>query len=302
MKEKSVYFVGGLPRSGSTLLMNILAQNPKHYCTSTSGIAPLLLNMRHQWKKVESLRSLPQNQSEIIQHNVMRSMLYGWFKHTDRPVCFDKFHFWTECLEMVAALLGAREKVRILITVRDLRDVIASFEKLHRKTTAMSLTHQEESHTAEFKTAKGRISIFIDDGQPVGRAFNGIRDAVTRGWLKNMHFVDFDQLTRNPQNTLDNIYRFLGEDAYVHDFTHVEQVTVEDDRVYGFKELHRIESRVEPIKPQWPDIFDRTLFEEAVWKDIEKVAQFWKEYVTSSSPKKKISRESINPIRRPYRS
>ncbi len=285
VEEKAIYLVGGLPRSGSTLLMNILSQNPRQYATSTSGIAPLLLSIRNQWKQMESLRSLPQERSETIQNNVMRSMLYGWFKHTDRPVCFDKFHFWTDCLEMASVLLGGRERVKILVTVRDLRDVIASFEKLHRKTTATSPSHQEESHAAQFRTAKGRISIFIDDGQPVGHAFNGIRDAVTRGWLENMHFVDFDQLTRDPRMTMEGIYHFLGEAPYRHDFEQVEQVTVEDDRVYGFKELHKIKSRVEPMKPQWPTVFDRIVLEDPVWKDIEKVAQFWKDYVSPPQPR-----------------
>jgi hypothetical protein len=37
-----------------------------------------------------------------------------------------------------------------------------------------------------------------DDAQPVGRAYNAIRDAVTRGWHDRMHFIDFEDLTQYP--------------------------------------------------------------------------------------------------------
>jgi len=33
MSEKQVFFISGLPRSGSTLLCNILAQNPEFFVT-----------------------------------------------------------------------------------------------------------------------------------------------------------------------------------------------------------------------------------------------------------------------------
>ena len=40
------HFISGLPRSGSTLLQNILSQNPRFYCSPTSGLFDLLYNAR----------------------------------------------------------------------------------------------------------------------------------------------------------------------------------------------------------------------------------------------------------------
>jgi len=39
---KDIYFLGGLPRSGNTLLSSILNENPSVYC---SPISPLLDNL-----------------------------------------------------------------------------------------------------------------------------------------------------------------------------------------------------------------------------------------------------------------
>lgn len=41
-----------MPRSGSTLLANLLAQHPNHYVTPTSGIIELFMNVQRSWVDV----------------------------------------------------------------------------------------------------------------------------------------------------------------------------------------------------------------------------------------------------------
>ena len=166
------------------------------------------------------------------------------------------------------------------MTVRDLRDVCASFEKLYRKTAATGQIPQEQADTRlKMKTAVGRLQVFIADGQPVGRAFNAILDAVTRGWRKQMMFVEFGALTRNPKETLEAIYSFLDVPAHKHDFNDVEQITYEDDSAHGFKDLHVIRRKVEPMEPQWSSVYNATVFREPVWKRVEELSSFWREYI-----------------------
>lgn len=277
--EKKVYFVAGLPRSGSTLLLNILGQNPRFYVTPTSGILGILVQTRNAWDKSDAFRSLMRDESEMIKGNVMRSILGAYFAHTDRPVCFDKNRNWTEYLEMAGALVGGAEKVRVLVAVRDLRDIVASFEKLYRRTSALSQIPQEAGDPMAMKTAVGRLTVFIDNRQPVGRAFNAVRDAVTRGWRRNMHFVEYGALTHTPEKTMAAIYDFLEEPRFSHDFDNVEQITYEDDSVHGFKDLHTIRRRVRPQKPQWPTVYDDTVLHHKVWSDVEKMARFWRAYL-----------------------
>jgi sulfotransferase len=74
-----------------------------------------------------------------------------------------------------------------------------------------------------------------------------MQDALQRGYRDRMHFVHFDDLARNPKDTMAAIYRFLGEQPFSHDFEHVEQVTTEDDMAYGVKSLHDIRPAVRPI-------------------------------------------------------
>jgi len=259
--------------------MNILGQNQRFYVTPTSGILDILVQTRNAWDKNAAFRSLTRDESETIKTNVMRSILFSYFKHTDKPVCFDKNRNWTDHLEMAEALLDGREKVKVLVTVRDLRDIVASFEKLYRKTSALSQIPQETNDPLRLKTALGRLGVFIDNSQPVGRSFNAVRDAVTRGWRDNMLFIEYENLTRDPTGIIDQIYRFLEEERFAHDFDNVEQITFEDDSVHGFKDLHIIRRRVRPQPPQWPGVFDRTVLSHKVWQDVENLGRFWQEYL-----------------------
>jgi hypothetical protein len=87
-------------------------------------------------------------------------------------------------------------------------------------------------------TAASRVRTLVKDDQPIGFAYTVIRDAITRGWRDAVHFVDYDQFTREPQQCMVGVYEFLAMDRYEHNFRAIEQVTVENDR-----ELVRVPGR-----------------------------------------------------------
>ena len=280
--QKKVYIVAGLPRSGSTLLMNILGQNQNFHVTPTSGIIDVILHIRTSWNSNPAFLAMDRGLRESRQISVMRAVLQGYFSDTSSPVCFDKNRTWLEYLETLAVILGGREHVKVLVTVRDLRDVLASFEKRVRDTSALAPVPMEISDPLRFKTATQRIQWFIDNNQPVGRAYNAIRDAVTRGWRDQMHFIEYNDLTGDPQKTIERIYQFLGEPPAKHDFNHVEQITSEDDLFHGFRDLHTIRHKVEPQEPSWAKVFDQTVQSTPMWKEIEKLSRFWRAYIKSA--------------------
>lgn len=253
MPNKTVHFISGLPRSGSTLLANLLAQNPRFHTTATSGILDVMFGVRNHWDSLVEFQAMPdQAANEAAKLRVLRGILESYHADTPRPVVFDKSRSWLAHLEMAEAVLG--RKARVLVPVRDVRDVLASFEKLWRRTAATAQIVQEAKNYYEFQTVEGRCAVWARGDQPVGLAYNRIKDAIQRGFRDRMHFVRFEDLTRAPVQTLELVYRFLDEPPFLHDFERVEQVTREDDRVHGFPGLHEIRSRIEPVPPQWPHI------------------------------------------------
>lgn len=274
--KKRIYFLAGLPRSGSTLLTNIFAQNPDIHVTPTSGIVDMLVQVRNAWDRNDGFRATDRVKSDAAKEDVLRAMLEAYFARVERPVCIDKNRYWPEFLEMASGIMGGREQIKVIVTVRDLREVLASFEELCRKTAVFAEVQTDPAVAIKFKTAQGRVEVFLDAAQVVGRSYIGIRDALTRGWASSMHFVDYEDLTRQPKQTLSGIYGFLGEKPYEHDFNHIEQVTYEDDLVHGFRDLHKIRPQVKPQASKWSRVFDDSVFQSAIWKQVESAATFWK--------------------------
>ena len=57
LKNLPIFFVAGLPRSGSTLLMNLLGQNPQNHVTPTNGLIDLIIRIRNTWAQNDTFKS-----------------------------------------------------------------------------------------------------------------------------------------------------------------------------------------------------------------------------------------------------
>jgi len=248
--EKTFHFIAGLPRSGSTLLANILAQNPRFETTATSSILGIITNIREQWDPL--FAATPDEQGKI---DVMRGILPSFYRKSPKPVVFDKCRGGRAMLETAELVL--QRKAKVLVPVRDMRDILASFEKLWRKNTATNQIPQEKSYPLQFQTLEGRCDVWLQKAEPVGLAYSRIEDALIRGFRDRMHWVHFEELTSRPRETMRDIYQFLGEDHFEHNFNDVKQVTWEDDAVHGFKGLHDIKPKVEPMGPQYPQVLGK---------------------------------------------
>jgi sulfotransferase len=274
-KEKIV-FCSGLPRSGSTLLMNILAQNPRFECTATSGAIELMKLVKNNWDKLADLRAIPtEEEKDTRRASTLRGVFFGFHAKSERPVIVDKSRTWLSEMEMAERVLG---KVKVLVTVRDLRDVLASFELRFRDSKSLIQVPPEASNYSMYQTLEGRCQLLSMTDNIVGMSYNWIKDAVTRGFRDRMHFVEFDRLTSQPRKTLDGIYAFLEEEGFQHNFDHVEQVTCENDQEYLWKGLHKIRSKVEEVEPQWPKVLKGRISEAAL-AAYSRDAFFWKEYL-----------------------
>jgi sulfotransferase len=248
---KTIHFISGLPRSGSTLLANLLAQNPRYHVTGTSGIVDVMLVVRNTWDQLAEFKAMRPEDSEAAKRRVLRGMLMSYHpvKH---DTVFDKARSWLAHLEMVEAVLG--REVRVLVPVRDIRDVLASFEKMWRAVHATRQTQHESKQYPAFQSAPGRCAVWASAENPVGIAYNRVCDAFTRGLFDRLHLVRYEALTAEPAATMRSIYDFLDDDFFQHDFDNVEPVIQEDDFAYGFPGLHAIRRKVQPQPSQWEEL------------------------------------------------
>jgi sulfotransferase len=81
----------------------------------------------------------------------------------------------------------------------------------------------------------------------VGLALERLLEILRQGIDQKMLFIRYEDLCANPRQELDRFYTYLELPSYPgHNFDNVEQITVEDDEVYGVFGDHTIRSKVEP--------------------------------------------------------
>jgi len=242
MKKRTVHFISGLPRAGSSLLANILMQNPKVFCSPTSACHDVLLTVRNHWNNYVEHHADRKAAEEQNLQRVLNAILHS-YHDTSRPIVIDKGRGWLHLIEMAEFALG--QKPKILVPVRDIPQILASFEKLHRKEMA---TREHRGDFFKAQTVEGRVINILGENEILGLAYNRLKDALARGHEDCLHFVEFEDLTFNPQGTLERVYDFLELEPFTHDFKNVEQVIQEDDWVHGFRDLHKIRKEVKPVK------------------------------------------------------
>lgn len=261
--NKTFHFISGMPRSGSQLICNILSQNPRFHVSPTSGILDIIFSVRNNWDELIEFKANPNEEGK---KRVLRGILESYYADREEPVIIDKSRGWLAYLELVEMILERPAKV--LVPVRDLRDILASFEKLWRQGASNRQIAQERENYFLWQTVEGRCQVWVNQNQPVGLAFNRIKDALGRGFKDRLHFVRYEDLTRYPKRTMLMLYNFLEEDYFEHDFDSVEQVIFEHDVVYGLgSELHTIRPKVEPQPPQWISVLGEEVAEK--YKGLE---------------------------------
>lgn len=238
---KKIFFINGMPRSGSTLLCNILAQNPKFHVTPTSGLSELIYGVHQFWRTNPIIKA---SETQDKQLSIIRDLFQSYHQDTDRPIVFNKSRGWAPRIELVENALG--HPIKILTTTRKVTCILASLEKLYRK-EIMNINSPMEIGP-QMQTLEGRLSMWTAQDGLVGSTFNNLRDAVIRGHREKIHFIDFDRLTTQAEITMRYVYEFLDEDYFNHDFNNIQQYTKENDAEHGFTDLHTIRPSIAPVE------------------------------------------------------
>jgi len=240
---KKIFFNSSLPRAGSTLIQNILMQNPSIYSTPTSGLAELLLNARTLYSTGDAFRAQDEIQMENAIKGYCKSAINGYFDSlTDRPYVIDKSRSW---LGNYRFLDWFYEDPKIIVMVRDLRSIFSSMEKNFRKNP-----HKDPLivNAAELKnmTTSARVNHFSVT-PPVGPSIEWLFELIHQGLDKKVLFIKFEDLTTDPKKEINRIYRYLDIEPFEHDFNNIQQLTHENDVIHGIFGDHKIKNKISPV-------------------------------------------------------
>jgi sulfotransferase len=243
MPADTVVFLSGLPRSGSTLLSNVLAQNPRFEVTPTSPLAEYVISMGQAFS-ASPQRAAYLNQKLVAKkfRGAVRGAISG---HFDAHLGIDKSRAWTGLADLLSRIYGPA--LRVIVTVRDLRGVVASHETRFR-------TAPEFRWGVDMLDINSRAQHYLSS-VPLGPALRQIREAFrtyhAEGWL----FVRMEDFCKNPKKTLHTIYKYIDEPEFEHDLKNIRTTPLEHDGVHAPIGAHTLSaSTILPPRENWDTV------------------------------------------------
>ena len=228
---QKIFYNSSLPRSGGTLLQNILAQNKDFYTTSHSTLYETILGARNQF----SFFLQYVHQDEVPK---TKESFYEFCKQGIRGYCsnlsnnksyfMDKSFAWAYDFNFLNNIFG--EKPKIVIMIRDLRDVFCSFEQNFRRDPLkynMNVNWDELQHTTMVK----RITDWATK-PPLALSLEYLKGVIDWNNAKDVLFIRYEDFCINPQQELKRLYEYLEIPFYIHDTQKIEKVTKENDTLY----------------------------------------------------------------------
>lgn len=238
---KKLYFLAGLPRSGSTLLGSILNQHSDIYVSPTSPLGDIVTDIEKTLTKLDVQYTYDKSK---VSYNIYSSVLSNFYNHIPKSITIDKHRFWCKNLDTVQRFLIHQPKV--IITYRPIPEVLTSYISLIERS--------------------GHENNFIDehlrrDGLPItnsNRADHTWRYYVAPSYeamitgMKSfpdwVHMVDYNDLVKQPQEELKKIYEFLEVESHQNDLNQIYNFCGEEkDEEWGLKGLHDIRPKLEKI-------------------------------------------------------
>jgi sulfotransferase len=251
--EKKIFFQSSLPRSGSTLFQNVVAQNPDFYSTPTSGLLELAMGAKGNFQQSPEFKAQDAKLMDKAFLAFCKGGINAYFNAlTDKPFVLDKNRGWGVSYKLAEMIFETQPK--IVFMVRDLRAVYASMEKNYRKNPHKE-NHIVNPVQLQGTTVNKRIDIWAN-GVPVGISLDRLRDIIQQGLDKKILFIRYEDFMSNPQIEMKRFYDYIGQPYYdKHDFENIIQYTQENDAIHGIYGDHTLRPKFERL----PDDFYEVL-------------------------------------------
>lgn len=242
-----------LPRTGSTLLLYVLNQNPIFNIGPDSEIGNFLNHNKDFIHNNIIHFQLPHEKVTDCFNEFCRKGTEAWINQISTPdkIFIDKSRHWLKDLDYLFNLFP---DIKILITVRDLRGMVNSFEKIHNN--SLYVNRQQFHENLNYDIQQHRVgSIFnlfyVRDGL---FALKELID-IPKKYTDQIKICRYEDLVFDPQKQLSEIYEFLNLPQFEHDFNNIEQEYYNDNpyQPYG---CHKIKNSIEFKEESFSELRD----------------------------------------------
>lgn len=221
---KKLYFLAGLPRSGSTVLAGIMNQHPDVHASATSGLLDMLVGTLKAWSdSMPAQAALHRDARDSEIQRILRTICQAKYENIEKPIVLDKTRGWGSSMNIatMTKVLGYTPKV--VATVRNVEDCAASFVRVAKP---------------EDKEEFLRNSELV---QHLKESYQVMLDGYTR-FPEAFLFVDYDELIADPKGQMKRVHEFLDLPDYEYDFQKIDGTNLRerDEEIWQVKGLHDI--------------------------------------------------------------
>jgi len=237
-------FVGvtGLPRAGSTLLCQLLAEHPEIKCEGhSSPLCNTILGIRRMISDdMFFLSQLDQSFDACYAHltTAMQGFLRGWNQDCQHKAVVDKNRAWLHAIEL---LLHIEPEAKLIVCVRDLTQIYGSIEAQHQRTILVDFI----DHLADYDRF-GRADMLFAKDKIIGApliSLHAVPD-LPKHVQERLYFLRFEDLVDNPVACMSHIFKWLGVAPFEINPNQLQTGVKESDSHYRMKYLHNQATKI----------------------------------------------------------
>ena len=261
--DNGIHFISGLPRSGSTLFAAILNQNPRFHAGMSSPVGSLALALQRNMSNENDMAVFIDNEQRTA---IMRAVFPAYYQAVHpTKVIFDTNRLWCSKMPLVAHLFPA---AKVIACVRHIPWIVDSIERLVR---ANKLEPSKMFGFETGGTVYNRFDGLASSNGMVGFAYHALREAFYSDESDRLMLLSYETLTADPKRALREVYRFIDEPEFEHNFDHVEYQANDFDIRLGSPGLHTVSGPVHATQRKSvlpPDLF-RRMEPDTFWLDAK---------------------------------
>jgi len=232
-KDKQLFFLVAMPRSGNTLFASIINQNSNVVCTANSITLEIMKDL-HLLKRTDVFKNYPDHKSL---DNVIDAVYDNYYKNWPQQYIIDRGPVMTTGnFELMQK--HYKRPFKCIVIVRDLMDVLASYIKWFE--------NEPTAFVNRFaNTIEGKLSEIMNSKGAVAKDLEAIKNAYN--YPDICKFIKYDDLVSKPEQCINEVYKFLNIPYFEHQFTNLQQININgipyDDTIIG-NNMHKIKTEV----------------------------------------------------------
>jgi hypothetical protein len=234
VSKKVIHYLCGLPRAGNTILSTILNQNPNIAATANSVITEIFKDL-HNLKNSDVFQNYPNHKSY---DNVIKAVIPEYYKDWKESIIIDRGP-WGAPNNLKFLKHYINPKPKIVVLVRDVLEVLASFIEWADK------NYDAFPNRAGTMDTEKRCELLMNHDGLIINELIAIKHLVDHhpGTYK---LVDYNDLVKNPEKIIKEIYEFYEIKSFKHNFKTFKQFKVNgmsyNDKAVGAN-LHTIKTK-----------------------------------------------------------